>query len=544
MRELILKMLSPAAEAEVGTEVSDADYDLIDAAEAGDTAAVRVLLGVGGVSGGASADAADEDGCSALFWAAHAGHADVIRVLHDGGARVDGGACDAALGTPLYAAARKGRTHAVVLLLELGATASSRTADGSTPLHIAACGGHDDAVRALCAGGARVDAARADGGTAAFAAAWVGHAGTIRTLHRHGADVNKPNGRGWSPAYIAVREGRADVLRALHECGVALGGELVVGGGWNLAHVAAATGRAELVPMLHAHGADLNLASRAGGAPVHIAAVNGHADVVAALHTCGADMRRAAAPPFRGGGAGGGESPTHLAAQNGHAGVLRALRAVGALGVGDMAVRGWTALGYAAWAGHAAAFGVLYEGGTAARALLLRAAAEGRSDVVRLLLGAGCPAAGAGESSDPVILSASAVAGSVSLGIPPPPHDRTDPVQVAEAHGNVATAVLLRAAALQERGGPEDGCVPVAEEVAGAEGGGGAGSRSGGGDDGDVVGSMFAAMAVAPTCRPTARVTLSGLESAMLSVAMRGAAAGGSDSSSTSSSSSDDDDER
>jgi ankyrin repeat protein len=83
---------------------------LLEAAEKGRTDAVRRML----VDGGADADATDEDGWTALHFAAGDGTVDLIQ-----------------------------------LLLEKGLKADARAKDGATPIELAEEEEHDDAVEAL-----------------------------------------------------------------------------------------------------------------------------------------------------------------------------------------------------------------------------------------------------------------------------------------------------------------------------------------------------------------------------------------------------------
>jgi ankyrin repeat protein len=82
----------------------------LEAAEKGRTDAVRRML----VDGGADADATDEDGWTALHFAAGDGTVDLIQ-----------------------------------LLLEKGLKADARAKDGATPIELAEEEEHDDAVEAL-----------------------------------------------------------------------------------------------------------------------------------------------------------------------------------------------------------------------------------------------------------------------------------------------------------------------------------------------------------------------------------------------------------
>lgn len=133
------------------------------AAARGDLALLALLL-----EHGARLEARDEGGSTALAWASDAEQDPAVDLLLSHGARA--GAVDLAArgrvpeliqlleespwmleertaqGTPLHAAARRGRTAAVECLLAQGANALERDDDGCTPLELARARRHADVV--------------------------------------------------------------------------------------------------------------------------------------------------------------------------------------------------------------------------------------------------------------------------------------------------------------------------------------------------------------------------------------------------------------
>eukprot|EP00611_Tribonema_gayanum_P016791 TRINITY_DN2920_c0_g1_i2.p2 TRINITY_DN2920_c0_g1~~TRINITY_DN2920_c0_g1_i2.p2 ORF type:complete len:309 (-),score=42.28 TRINITY_DN2920_c0_g1_i2:660-1586(-) len=137
---------------------------IFTAAELGDEQRVQQLL----QADCSKADCVDMYGYTPLHFASQHGRLNVMRLLLEAGARVDGlpkdqGGCGA---TPLHRAAFRGETEAVRLLLAAGASVSAQDAsygDLRTPLHKAACEGHMDAARLLLAAGANAYAPDANG---------------------------------------------------------------------------------------------------------------------------------------------------------------------------------------------------------------------------------------------------------------------------------------------------------------------------------------------------------------------------------------------
>jgi len=104
---------------------------LTAASSAGHVSAVRLLL-----QSGAPADGLDEQGVSALAWAASYGHSSIVQLLIAYGADVN--VADAQYGyTPLMEAVRKGHLTTVRILLSSGARLDARTKGGSTALSLA-----------------------------------------------------------------------------------------------------------------------------------------------------------------------------------------------------------------------------------------------------------------------------------------------------------------------------------------------------------------------------------------------------------------------
>jgi ankyrin repeat protein len=85
--------------------------------------------------------------------------------------------------TPLFAAAQRGHTDVVRLLLAARASVDTPTSGtDATPLYVAAANGHDDVIRLLIGAGASVDHAHINGSTPLVVAVRNGHAGIVRQL--------------------------------------------------------------------------------------------------------------------------------------------------------------------------------------------------------------------------------------------------------------------------------------------------------------------------------------------------------------------------
>jgi ankyrin repeat protein len=171
---------------------------LMAAAAGGDAASVRLLL-----KHGAKADAQPAmdprsfiygGGRSALMWAAYRGELEIMKLLIDAGADVNG---EGFLGTPLSQAAWNDRIAAARLLIDRGARVDQMShGDSYTPLHWAASSEQRDP-------------------------------GLVKLLLSHGADPNRGGGESvdafmnvdQTPLMLARRRGESPILAALSAAG-------------------------------------------------------------------------------------------------------------------------------------------------------------------------------------------------------------------------------------------------------------------------------------------------------------------------------------
>ena len=231
----------------------------------------------------------------------------------------------------LLDAARAADAAGVIAVLDQGASANTRQADGATALHWAA---HWD------------DGAMAD------------------ALVRAGADVDAANDFGATPLWLACLNGSEAMVTALLAAGADANAALP--SGETALMTASRTGSLEAVRLLAAHGADLNAREHTRGQTALMWAVaQRHPDVVEALIALGADVHARSAPQprrihtrtagFNPSGVIdtvlGGNTPLLFAARQGDLAAARHLVAAGA-DVNDTAATGTSALVVAAHSGH------------------------------------------------------------------------------------------------------------------------------------------------------------------------------------------------
>ncbi|CDS01347.1 probable PHO81-cyclin-dependent kinase inhibitor [Sporisorium scitamineum] len=165
-------------------------------------------------------DVAQQDiyGRTALSYAAMAGHTDVCQYLLSLPS-ISAATYDLDGFSPLILAVMNGRTDAVRILLEHGASVEPRDATDLIPLCLASSGGHAEIVKLLLQKGAKI-VSNAEGLYPQALAARAGHAECLRLLVESGGDPNAPEkGTLWTPTFFAAESGHVDCLKVLLNAG-------------------------------------------------------------------------------------------------------------------------------------------------------------------------------------------------------------------------------------------------------------------------------------------------------------------------------------
>ncbi len=240
---------------DAGLEHRRIDFQLFEAAERGCSRLVADLVGAG-----ASVQARNRFGNTAMMLAASAGHGKIVAYLVEKGSTID--QRNLAGSTALMRAVKDSRRSTAKLLLSLGADPNALTQGGLTPLE---------------------------------AAAFNGNTRLVKLLLNHKAAPDHVDGTGKSAILYASARGFTTIVAALLDAGVDVNGRY----GHDLTALMWAAGHADDVPeaegletvkLLLARGAQLDMADDRGRTPLMIAAQRGHAAVITYLRSLGADM--------------------------------------------------------------------------------------------------------------------------------------------------------------------------------------------------------------------------------------------------------------
>jgi ankyrin repeat protein len=192
----------------------------------------------------------DENGMTALHYAARFGYKDVVELLlankADANAQTKQGL------TPLEMASMGGHKDVAELLLAHGAWVNFTGGVGKTPLAYAAFFGEKDVAELLIANKADVDAQDNTGDTPLHSSAWAGYKEVAELLLANGAKVNAKNSYGDTPLHLAATVGHMEVAELLlaNKANV----NATDGNGHTPLHVAAAAGHKDMVELLRHHG--------------------------------------------------------------------------------------------------------------------------------------------------------------------------------------------------------------------------------------------------------------------------------------------------
>jgi len=162
-------------------------------------------------------NAKDEREVAPIHVAASAGHNDILSLLIDHGAGVNGRCIDGS--TPLHRASWNARLEAGQVLLNRGVDIDARTNFGTSALIYAVVQGHVEFARMLLEHGAAIDTRGNLGMTALHWAAVNGNTEAVRLLLEYGADVNARDDNGETPSEMGSLIGHQEIVELLSACG-------------------------------------------------------------------------------------------------------------------------------------------------------------------------------------------------------------------------------------------------------------------------------------------------------------------------------------
>ncbi|XP_027047638.1 ankyrin repeat domain-containing protein 17-like isoform X3 [Pocillopora damicornis] len=230
-----------------------------------------------------------KDGCTALMFAALAGHVKVAAMLLDHGAKINVES-DSNKDSPLTFACWKGHCDVVELLLERNANIEHRTKEGFTPLMFAALGGHTDVARKLLERKAKVNVPSGSNNDIPLTSAcWKGHHDVVKLLLEFNSNIEHRTKDGCTPLMLAAREGHYSVAKLILDSNAEVN---VPSGSENNIPLTLACwkGHTNVVELLLEHKSNIEHRNKAGCTPLMLASREGHVETTRLLLNKGAEI--------------------------------------------------------------------------------------------------------------------------------------------------------------------------------------------------------------------------------------------------------------
>ncbi|MFN7097669.1 MAG: ankyrin repeat domain-containing protein, partial [Gammaproteobacteria bacterium] len=261
---------------------------------------------------GANINEKDNDGGTALHYAASEGHVNSLKHLLDKGANINQKTKEGL--TVLHLVALKGHVENLKYLLDKGANINEKANNGRTVLHYIASSGSIENLKYLFEKGANINEKDNHGLTPLHWAALKGHIAVLQYLFEKGANINERDNHGLTPLHWAALKGHIAVLQYLLDKGVNVNEKSNIG--QTALHAAAFLDHVEALRCLLDKGADINERNNSGQTVVHYAVSSGHVEALRYLLENGAKINEKEK---------GGQTALHFAAYLGHVKALRYL---------------------------------------------------------------------------------------------------------------------------------------------------------------------------------------------------------------------------
>ncbi len=262
--------------------MSDADKQLLKAAEEGDFAGVVEAL-----KAGANVNARGQFENTPLIFAAQNGHAQIVELLLRSKPEIAAkGYCDM---TALHLAARDGRTEVVQQLLQTGAFDSERLLNDALTVASMSAGGKRAIVDMIQGHRLKMLAPKADANPQSqlFASSEKGDLAQAQAALDQGAKVDAHDDRGMDALSWAALRGHTEIVKLL----IARGAKVDArnSSDWPALGQACGQGHIEAARALLAAGANVNIAFDGGKTPLMCAAYQGNPELAKLLLEHGAN---------------------------------------------------------------------------------------------------------------------------------------------------------------------------------------------------------------------------------------------------------------